>query len=76
METSKYALRRLDVGVLRECTKEELALAVAGGRLGVPPLDPTVANNAVVALAEALWGAFQAANPLKRRKAWKRVVPW
>ncbi|CAM9926573.1 unnamed protein product, partial [Heterosigma akashiwo] len=33
-------------------------------------------DTTVAALAEALWGAFQAATPLKRRKAWKKTVPW
>jgi len=75
-EISKYSLRRMDVILLRERAKEELAAAVAAGRLGVPLLDPTTVDTAVAALAEALWGAFQAATPLKRRKAWKKAVPW
>jgi len=75
-EISKYSLRRMDVILLRERAKEELAAAVAAGRLGVPLLDPTTVDTAVAALAEALWGAFQAATPLKRRKSWKKAVPW
>mmetsp|Transcript_38768 Transcript_38768/g.67170 ORF Transcript_38768/g.67170 Transcript_38768/m.67170 type:complete len:135 (-) Transcript_38768:60-464(-) len=66
----------MDVSLLRERTEEQLAAAVAPGRLGVPLLDPTTVDTAVAALAEALWGAFQAATPLKRRKAWKKAVPW
>uniref|UniRef100_A0A7S3Y2F4 Reverse transcriptase domain-containing protein n=1 Tax=Heterosigma akashiwo TaxID=2829 RepID=A0A7S3Y2F4_HETAK len=53
-----------------------MAAAVAAGRLGIPLLDPTTVDTAVAALAEAQWGAFQAATPLKRRKSWKKAVPW